>query len=67
MLGSRGIWYDGLKAVTTHPTVSGWSNFNEDIWQLSHTDTDRAELHELADCPWLANRLFPTKRLRTDS
>ena len=25
MLGSRGIWHDGWKAVTTHATVSGWS------------------------------------------
>src|SRR6266851_4646698 len=24
MLGSRGIWHDGWKAVTTHPTLSGW-------------------------------------------
>jgi arylsulfatase A-like enzyme len=48
MLGSRGIWHDGWKAVTTHPTISGWSHFNEDTWELYHTDTDRAELHDLA-------------------
>jgi arylsulfatase A-like enzyme len=48
MLGSRGIWHDGWKAVTTHPTISGWSHFNEDAWELYHTDTDRAEVHELA-------------------
>jgi len=48
MLGSRGIWHDGWKAVTTHPTLSGWSNFNEDTWELYHTDTDRSELHNLA-------------------
>ena len=48
MLGSRGIWHDGWKAVTTHPTVSGWSHFNDDTWELYHTDTDRAELHDLA-------------------
>jgi Sulfatase len=48
MLGSRGIWHDGWKAVTTHPTVSGWSHFNDDVWQLYHTDTDRSELHDLA-------------------
>jgi arylsulfatase len=48
MLGSRGIWHDGWKAVTTHPTLSGWSNFNDDTWELYHTDTDRAELHDLA-------------------
>ena len=49
MLGSRGIWHDGWKAVTTHPTISGWSHFNDDTWELYHTDTDRAELHNLAD------------------
>ncbi len=48
MLGSRGIWHDGWKAVTTHPTISGWSNFNDDTWELYHTDTDRAEVHDLA-------------------
>ena len=48
MLGSRGIWHDGWKAVTTHPTLSGWSNFNDDDWELYHTDVDRSELHNLA-------------------
>ena len=48
MLGSRGIWHDGWKAITTHPTLSGWSHFNDDTWELYHTDTDRSELHDLA-------------------
>jgi arylsulfatase len=48
MLGSRAIWHDGWKAVTNHPTVAGWSNFNDDEWELYHTDVDRAELHNLA-------------------
>jgi arylsulfatase len=48
MLGSRGIWHDGWKAVTTHPTISGWSHFNDDVWELYHTDTDRSELRNLA-------------------
>jgi arylsulfatase len=47
MLGSRAIWHDGWKAVTNHPTVAGWSHFNDDEWELYHTDTDRAELHNL--------------------
>ena len=34
--------------MTTHPTVSGWGNFNEDEWELYHTDVDRSELHNLA-------------------
>jgi len=48
MLGSRAIWHDGWKAVTTHPTISGWGHFNEDVWELYHTDVDRSELHDLA-------------------
>jgi arylsulfatase A-like enzyme len=52
MLGSRGIWHEGWKAITTHPTISGWSHFNEDDWELYHTDVDRAELHNLASENW---------------
>jgi arylsulfatase A-like enzyme len=48
MLGSRGIWHEGWKAVTTHPTIAGWSHFNDDVWELYHTDVDRSELHDLA-------------------
>ena len=47
MLGSRGIWHEGWKAVTTHPTIAGWSHFNDDTWELYHTDIDRSELHDL--------------------
>ena len=49
MLGSRGIWHEGWKAVTTHPTIAGWSHFNDDTWELYHTDVDRSELHDLAE------------------
>jgi arylsulfatase len=49
MLGSRSIWHEGWKAVTTHPALSGWSNFNDDEWELYNTDTDRAEINNLAD------------------
>jgi arylsulfatase len=48
MLGSRAIWRHGWKAVTTHPTISGWNHFNEDEWELYHTDIDRSELRNLA-------------------
>jgi arylsulfatase A-like enzyme len=48
MLGSRGIWHEGWKAVTTHPTLSGWGHFNEDVWELYQTDADRSELHDRA-------------------
>jgi arylsulfatase A-like enzyme len=49
MLGSRSIWHEGWKAVTTHPTIAGWSHFNDDVWELYHTDVDRSELDNLAD------------------
>ena len=48
MLGSRGIWHEGWKAVTTHPTIAGWSHFNDDTWELYHVDVDRSELHDLS-------------------
>ncbi|MFD6397436.1 arylsulfatase [Nocardia sp. NPDC060249] len=48
MLGGRGIWHDGWKAVTTHPTLSGWSHFPDDTWELYHTEADRAEMRDLA-------------------
>ena len=48
MLGSRSIWHEGWKAVTTHPVLSGWGHFNDDEWELYHTDVDRAETRNLA-------------------
>jgi arylsulfatase len=48
MLGSRAIWHDGWKAVTTHPTIAGWGHFMQDTWELYHTEVDRSELHDLA-------------------
>jgi arylsulfatase len=49
MFGSRGIWHQGWKAVTEHGPISGMSNFENDRWQLFHTDEDRSEAHDLAD------------------
>jgi arylsulfatase A-like enzyme len=48
MLGTRGIWHDGWKAVTTHPAISGWGDYAHDTWELYHVETDRSELHDLA-------------------
>ncbi len=48
MLGSRAIWHEGWKAVTNHPTIAGWGHFNDDEWELYHTEVDRSELHNLA-------------------
>jgi arylsulfatase A-like enzyme len=49
MLGSRGIWHQGWKAVAEHGPTSGMSNFDRDRWQLFHTDEDRSEAHDLAE------------------
>src|SRR6185369_6360303 len=49
MLGNRGIWHDGWKAVTEHGPMAGSSGFDKDRWQLFHTDVDRSEAHDLAD------------------
>jgi arylsulfatase A-like enzyme len=48
MLGTRGIWHDGWKAVTTHPALSGWGQYEQDTWELYNTATDRSELHDVA-------------------
>ncbi len=48
MLGSRSIWHEGWKAVTTHPVIDGWAHYNDDTWELYHTDVDRSENHDLA-------------------
>jgi arylsulfatase len=48
MLGSRSIWHEGWKAVTTHPTIAGWGHFNDDEWELYHVEVDRSEAHNLA-------------------
>ncbi|MDD2835340.1 MAG: arylsulfatase [Methanothrix sp.] len=48
MLGSRGIWYDGWKAVTAHPRGSG-GNFDEDVWELYNLTHDVSESQNLAE------------------
>ncbi|HEU0181776.1 MAG TPA: sulfatase/phosphatase domain-containing protein, partial [Agromyces mariniharenae] len=48
MFGNRGIWHEGWKAVTEHGPVSGKGDYDNDTWQLFHTDVDRAEAEDLA-------------------
>jgi len=48
MLGTRGIWHKGWKAVTEHGPFSDLGNFDKDRWQLFHTDQDRSEALDLA-------------------
>jgi arylsulfatase A-like enzyme len=48
MLGSRAIWHKGWKAVSVHPTIAGWGNFDRDRWELYNTDEDPTESRDLA-------------------
>jgi arylsulfatase len=45
MLGHRGIWQDGWKAVTHH---SSGVPFDQDDWELYHLDQDFSEARNLA-------------------
>ncbi|MFJ3490662.1 arylsulfatase [Leifsonia aquatica] len=49
MLGTRGIWHEGWKAVAEHgPVPLDLGKFDQDRWQLFHTDEDRAEAIDVA-------------------
>ncbi len=48
MLGTRAIYHQGWKVVARHGALSGKGNFNQDQWELYHTDEDRTEVHDLA-------------------
>jgi arylsulfatase A-like enzyme len=48
MLGTRGIWEDGWKAVALHAPISGVGNFDKDQWELYHVNEDRSESKNLA-------------------
>jgi arylsulfatase len=48
MLGHRGIWHKGWKAVTYHSTGAA-GNFDEDKWELYHLDEDFSECKDLAE------------------
>jgi arylsulfatase A-like enzyme len=48
MLGTRAIWQGGWKAVAVHAPLTGVGKFDQDKWELYHTDVDRAESVDLA-------------------
>ena len=53
MLGNRGIWYKGWKAVTYHGRLpwesdAKWS-FDEDKWELYNVEEDFSECHDLSE------------------
>jgi arylsulfatase len=48
MLGMRAIYHEGWLANTLHPPISGWSNFDEDEWELYRLNEDRAQTKNVA-------------------
>jgi arylsulfatase len=48
MLGTRGMWEHGWKAVAVHAPLSGKGHFDKDPWQLYHVDADRSESKDVA-------------------
>jgi arylsulfatase len=48
MLGTRGLWQSGWKAVALHAPISGAGHFDKDKWELYHVDKDRSESKDVA-------------------
>jgi arylsulfatase len=48
MLGMRALYHQGWLATALHPPLSGWSRFDEDVWELYDLRTDRTQLHNVA-------------------
>jgi arylsulfatase len=48
MLGTRGMWENGWKAVAVHAPLSGKGHFDQDPWQLYNVDEDRSESKDVA-------------------
>src|SRR5207244_2470264 len=46
MFGHRGLWKDGWKAVSFHPSGTPFEN---DKWELFHLDRDFSEVDDLAE------------------
>ena len=49
MLGQRAIYHKGWLACTLHPPISGWGNFEHDVWELYDLTADRAQSRNVAD------------------
>lgn len=48
MLGTRGIWEDGWKAVALHAPIVGKGHFDQDQWELYNVGADRSESKDLS-------------------
>jgi arylsulfatase A-like enzyme len=49
MLGQRALYEDGWLVTTLHPPLSGWGNFEHDVWELYDVSTDRSQSRNVAD------------------
>jgi len=48
MLGMRALYDKGWLATTLHPPISGWSHFEDDVWELYDLRSDRTQLRNVA-------------------
>ncbi|OWY63056.1 hypothetical protein B7486_55130 [cyanobacterium TDX16] len=48
MLGQRSLYHDGWLATTVHPPISGWGQFEKDVWELYDLTTDRSQSNDLS-------------------
>jgi arylsulfatase A-like enzyme len=48
MLGMRALYHQGWLANTLHPPISGWGNFDQDVWELYNLAEDRAQTKNVA-------------------
>ena len=49
MMGQRAIYQQGWLACTVHPPLSGWGNFEQDVWELYNLAEDRSQSTNVAD------------------
>lgn len=49
MLGQRSLYHRGWLACSVHPPLSGWGNYERDVWELYHLESDRAQAVNLAN------------------
>jgi arylsulfatase len=48
MLGQRSIYHRGWLACSVHPPISGWGNFDHDVWELYDLEHDRSQSKDVA-------------------
>jgi arylsulfatase A-like enzyme len=48
MLGMRALYDHGWLATALHPPISGWGQFEKDVWELYDLRSDRSQIHNVA-------------------